>query len=244
MPDQVWNEQLAAGDRSISYLVRQSRRARRMRMVLAEDGSLSVILPQNMSRADAADFVRSNLAWIERTKLKISLRGRRKKVQAPSFPQEFDFPLTGEHFTFRYEWSNTCWTGVRETGDLIQVTGRVLDPERVREAVRLYLIRKAERILEPQLRELASAHGFQAGKVSFRFQRGRWGSCSRGKDISLNAQLLFLPTEEVRYVLIHELCHTREMNHSARFWREVERYCPDWRRIRDRLRRLRSGSWI
>ena len=244
MPDQVWNEQFNVGDRSISYLVRYSSRARRMRMVLAEDETLSVILPLGMSRKDAADFVRSNLAWIERTRLKLSLRGRRKKDQAPSFPQEFDFPLTGEHFTFRYEWSNTCWTGVREAGDLLLVTGRVLDAEHVREAIRQYLIRKAERILEPRLRELAAGYGFRAGKVSFRFQRGRWGSCSRGKDISLNAQLLFLSPEDVRYVLIHELCHTREMNHSTRFWREVERYCPDWRRTRARLVRIHTGHWI
>ena len=244
MPDTVWNEQLSVGDRSISYFVRCSRRARRMRMVMAEDGTLTVILPGNMSRTDAADFVRSNLAWIERTRLKLSLRGRRKKPLPPSFPQEFVFPVTGEHFTFRYEWSDTCWIGVREAGDSLQVVGRVLDSARVREAVRDYLIRKAERVLEPRIRELASGLGFQPGRITVRFQRGRWGSCSRGRDISLNAQLLFLSPEEVRYVLIHELCHTREMNHSARFWREVERYCPDWRQIRTRLKRNGSVHWI
>ena len=119
------------------------------------------------------------------------------------------------------------------------VSGRVLNAEQVRESLRLYLIRKAEQAVVPQLVSLAAELGFRIGRVSVRFQRGRWGSCSRARDISLNAQLLFLRPEEVRYVLIHELCHTREMNHSTRFWREVARYCPDHVRLRAAIRKNR-----
>ena len=243
MPDEGLNEQVYAGGRSWDYRIQYSRRARRMRMTLSADGNVTVTLPDGMSRADAADFVRSNLAWIERTRFKLSLRQRRKKISPPSFPLEFHFPLSGEHFTLHYEWSDTCWIGVREEGSVLLIVGRVLDPDRVHEALKLYLIRKAERVLEPLIRTLASENGFRAGKITIRFQRGRWGSCSRAKDISLNAQMLFLSPEAVRYVLIHELCHTREMNHSARFWREVERYCPDYRQIRSGLKQSQPELW-
>ena len=236
-------EQVNAGGRSWDYRIRYSPRARRMRMVLSADGCLTVTLPEGMSRAEAADFVRSNLSWIERTRLKLSLRQRREQKRPPVFPMEFVFPVSGERFPVHYRWSDSCWVGVREEGSVLQVTGRILDPERVQEALRLYLIRKAERVLAPMLLALATEYGFRTGKITIRFQRGRWGSCSRAKDISLNAQMLFLSARAVRYILIHELCHTREMNHSARFWREVEHYCPEYRQIRSGLKQFQPELW-
>ncbi|MBR4662275.1 MAG: M48 family metallopeptidase [Lentisphaeria bacterium] len=232
-----------AHDRSIPVTVKYSDRARRMRMTLSAEGALTVTLPRRTSRTEMEEFIRTSLPWIERTLFKLSLRTRRKTVKPPSFPQEFTFPVTGEHFPVRYEWHNVCWLGVREENGTIQVTGKVLDPVPVHEALTGYLIRKAGLVFEPLLRQLAAEHGFRLGKMSFRFQRGRWGSCSRARDISLNAQMLFLQPEEVHYVMIHELCHTREMNHSARFWQEVAKYCPDYLRIRKALKQNRPEIW-
>ena len=232
-----------AHDRSIPVTVRYSDRARRMRMTLSVEGALTVTLPCRTSRAAMEEFIRTSLPWIERTLFKLSLRARRKAPERPVFPTGFTFPVTGEHFPIRYEWHNVCWLGVREEDGAIQVTGKVLDPGPVHEALTGYLIRKAGVVLEPMLTGRAAEHGFRLGKVSIRFQRGRWGSCSRARDISLNAQMLFLQPEEVRYVLIHELCHTREMNHSDRFWQEVAKYCPDHRRIRKALKQNRPEIW-
>lgn len=71
------------------------------------------------------------------------------------------------------------------------------------------------------LDELAREHGFSYASMSVRFQKSRWGSCSARGRINVNACLLFLPERLVRYILLHELCHTRQMNHSAAFWRLV-----------------------
>ena len=234
---------ILAHDRSIPVTVRSSDRARRMRMTLSPDGALSVTLPYGVPQTEMERFIRSSLPWIERTLFKLSLKSRRKVVKPPSFPQNFSFPVTGEHFPVRYEWRNVCWLGAREENGTIRVTGKVLDPGPVHEALTGYLIRKAGKVFEPLLRQLAAQHGFRLDKVSVRFQRGRWGSCSRARDISLNAQMLFLQPEEVHYVMIHELCHTREMNHSARFWQEVAEYCPDHLRIRKALKQNRPEIW-
>ncbi|MBO4632511.1 MAG: M48 family metallopeptidase [Lentisphaeria bacterium] len=228
---------LLAHDRRIPCVIRYSGRAVRMRMTLSAEGSLTVILPMGTSRQSAENFVRANLLWIERTLLKLALKQRRKPEFQGLFPTAFHFPVTGEHFSIRYEWRDVCWTGVLEEEEFLLVSGRVLDAEMVHEALRNYLIRKAARVLEPMVRSLAEKYSFWTGKISVRFQRGRWGSCSRARDLSLNAQMLFLNPDEVQYVILHELCHTREMNHSERFWREVARYCPDYLRIRKNLKK-------
>src|SRR5262249_51456530 len=76
---------------------------------------------------------------------------------------------------------------------------------------------------------LAARHGCTVRKVTIRNQRSRWGSCSRRGSISLNWRLVQAPPEVLDYVIIHELMHLREMNHSARFWALVEAACPDFR---------------
>jgi len=74
------------------------------------------------------------------------------------------------------------------------------------------------------------------GKITIRTQRSRWGSCSAQGNLSFNALLLLTPPEVLDYVVVHELCHRREMNHSPRFWAEVERLVPDWKAQRLWLR--------
>ena len=87
-----------------------------------------------------------------------------------------------------------------------------------------------------RLRELAAAHGLAVNGVSIRNQQTRWGSCSSGGRISLNWRLVQMPDDVRDYVLLHELMHLRVRNHSPRFWREVERVCPDHEESRRWLR--------
>jgi hypothetical protein len=81
--------------------------------------------------------------------------------------------------------------------------------------------------LVPRLARLAAEHDLLFDRVSVRHQRTRWASCSRRRGISLNLRLLFLDAALVDYVLLHELCHTRELNHSRRFWDLLQSYDPD-----------------
>jgi predicted metal-dependent hydrolase len=73
--------------------------------------------------------------------------------------------------------------------------------------------------------------GLGFSRIQIRRQRTRWGSCSATGTISLNVCLMFLEPAVVRYLFVHELCHTRHMNHSSRFWALVEHYEPDYRRL-------------
>ena len=83
--------------------------------------------------------------------------------------------------------------------------------------------------LPPQLLVLAARHGLTVARVSIRNQRSRWGSCSPRGHIALNFRLLLMPPDVREYILIHELMHLRQPNHSIRFWRLVEAACPGFR---------------
>lgn len=93
--------------------------------------------------------------------------------------------------------------------------------------LRLWLTAKAKAHLTPWLHQLAAEQGFTFERVQVRCQKTRWGSCSTRGTISLNLKLLFLPPELVEHILIHELCHTVHMNHSAAFWQLVNQHEPE-----------------
>ncbi len=88
---------------------------------------------------------------------------------------------------------------------------------------------QAAEALPPQLRALAADHGLTVNRVTIRNQRSRWGSCSSRGHITLNFRLMLMPPEVRAYILIHELMHLKQANHSIRFWRLVESACPGFR---------------
>jgi len=88
---------------------------------------------------------------------------------------------------------------------------------------------QARRDLPPRLLQLAADNGLSVTRVTIRDQRSRWGSCSRTGHIALNYRLLLMPAEVRDYILIHELMHLRQPDHSRKFWRHVEAACPHFR---------------
>ena len=96
-------------------------------------------------------------------------------------------------------------------------------------AMDLELRAQAAEALPPQLRALAARHGLAVHRVTIRNQRSRWGSCSSRGHITLNFRLMLMPPEVREYILIHELMHLKQANHSIRFWRLVESACPGFR---------------
>ena len=110
--------------------------------------------------------------------------------------------------------------------------------EWLRKAIVNVLKREGKKILPERLKALAAANGFRYGNCSVREMHTRWGSCNQKGNISLNAYLLLLPDRLIDYVLLHELCHTVEMNHGERFWALLDKVCGcSSRKLREELRK-------
>ena len=97
----------------------------------------------------------------------------------------------------------------------------------------------ARRLVNERLIHLNREYGYQIGRVSIRKQRTRWGSCSKQGNLSFNYRLIYLPEAQRDYVIVHELCHIGQFNHSKAFWELVAQTVPDWKIHRARLRAYR-----
>lgn len=99
----------------------------------------------------------------------------------------------------------------------------------------------AGRYLDRKVEELAEATESSYNRLRVKDHKSKWGSCSTLRNINLNWQLIFLEEALIDYVVVHELMHLREMNHSNRFWAWVEQYCPDYKLLR---KQLKEKSWL
>jgi len=106
-----------------------------------------------------------------------------------------------------------------------------------------YLIHKeaARTLVTRRLPELNQIYGFSVGRIAIRNQKSRWGSCSKNGNLNFNYKIALLPSHLADYLMVHELCHIGEFNHSNRFWNLVARTVPDYR---EKHKMLHFNSYI
>jgi predicted metal-dependent hydrolase len=214
-------ELLALTERTIPMTLVRNQRARRYVLRLRSDGSARVTIPRGGSIAEGRKFAERNVAWFERALERLATR--------PTRPERW---TVGTEIHFRGE-PVRIEAGVNGESGHIRFgseTIKVADPTTdLRRLIENHLWRLAATELPPKVFEYAAAHQLIVRRVTVRNQRSRWGSCSRRGTVSLNWRLIQAPAFVRDYLILHELMHLRQMNHSARFWREVERVCPDYK---------------
>jgi predicted metal-dependent hydrolase len=224
----------ALQDRQDNWTVRMSRRARRLSVRVYPGGRVEIVAPLGASAAVVERFVGEHRRWID----------DRVRDFAALRPGEVELPtniyLNGINQRFAIEYCARAGAArIRPEGEGLIVEGNTSNRHAVSKALRRWLVTLAGEYLSAQLRNIAGEFGFEYRRVQIRRQRTRWGSCSVAGTISLNVCLLFLEPALVRYLMIHELCHTRQMNHSARFWKLVATCEPNYRA----LDRAITRSW-
>ena len=205
-------------------------RARRYLLRLQPDGAARLVIPRRGSRREALRFLDRNEAWLLE-------RFRRWQARRPT-PRIW---ADGTTLFFRGE---AVRLSVLEgpTGVQLRFADQIIDARLGADfgmEVRLRLRSIAEEELPRRTRELARLHDITIQRVTIRAQKTRWGSCSARGTISLNWRLIQAPPSVQDYLIIHELMHRRQMNHSVRFWNLVAKACPDYQLAEQWLKRTR-----
>lgn len=195
------------------------RRARRYILRVRPDGTLRVTVPRGGSRAAGERFAERHRRWIERERARI-----REEHTPVTWDNGTAILFRGVEHTIRV--TETAAGRVAAFADRVV---RLRAGNAVRETIEADLKALARAELVPRLQQLAAEQGIAIERVVIRNQRSRWGSCSPSGTIALNFRLLQMPDAVRDYVLVHELMHRRQQNHSRRFWRLVEAACPDFR---------------
>ena len=223
------------------YILRISEKARHVRFQVSVEKGLEVVVPKRFSVSRVPSLVEKNRQWIERAFEKTkAFQGPVGPIREWQVPEEITFralALTWEVVSCHNEMKSVV---VREKSrTVLLLRGATEEAAAWQKALKRWLTDKAKEHLIPWLDRVSNETKLGYSSVAIRQQKTRWGSCSSRRLISLNARLLFLPPDLVTYVLVHELCHTKHLNHSFRFWRLVESYIPDYRQLD---RRLRDGG--
>jgi len=208
--------------------VRISRRARRLSMRIFPGGRVEVVVPPGVGVPAIQRFVARHRDWAERQSREFGLPA---PEDAEVRPAEVELAALGLSWYIGYEQGRGRRVFESAPGE---IRVRVTDPGdrlQVGAAMLSWLSERASEHLPPLLATLAFETGIDYRQVQLRRQRTRWGSCSTNGAISLNICLMFQRPEVVRYLLVHELCHRRHMNHSPRFWSLVEAFEPRCRTL-------------
>ncbi|MGA9777265.1 MAG: SprT family zinc-dependent metalloprotease [Verrucomicrobiia bacterium] len=214
--------------RPIPLAVIRNNRARRYLLRLRSDGSARLTIPHRGSVIEGRRFAERNTEWLGRQLARLQAN--------PVKPKQW---IIGTEILFRGELVRLEAGTNGETGTVQFGTERIKVPDvngDLRSRVMKHLWKLAAAELPPKVFELARTHQLKVQRITVRNQRSRWGSCSRRGTISLNWKLIQAPPFVRDYIILHELMHLRQMNHSARFWREVESVCPEYKTAEEWLK--------
>lgn len=223
-------------DAALKWRLRVSPRARYARLLIKPYGGLEVVIPPRFPRGDIPLLVARHADWARR-----QLERQLKLRQSIRLPRQLSLAFDNSTTAVVYAGGPLVYNYdlFADNADERLVVEAADQAGQIRE-LRGWIRHRARRLFPPLLERLARDCGIEYGRLTIRSQKTRWGSCSARGHISLNDQLLFLPTATVEYLMIHELCHRRHLNHSRDYWRLVESFCPDFRDHERQLNQARD----
>lgn len=223
---------------TITYTLYRMRRARRLTLRINDEAEVIVRAPLRVNLRETAEFVEKNSSWVL-THLKAArLRLDTQRVLTDGALLPFlDNQLCLRLHDLR---ENTSRSSVKRLGEELHVHNACHERASLVVVLENWYRRQARIYMAERLSQIGSQLGLQAKCLTIRGQKTLWGSCTARGTISMNWRLMLAPARIVDYVLAHELCHLRHLNHSAKFWDLLKQIEPDCINQRDLLRRMQA----
>ena len=209
----------------IEYVVRESKRAKNINIGVTSTG-VEVVIPTGFNKSGLPGMVDSEAKWIYKQRQRLLREDLRHR------PRTVDLKAIGRKWNIRYN-KKICGllSLVEDPPGTLNILGEINSTKSLNTLLNSWVRGKAQVILPAGIRSLGVDLGLECNRVSIRRQKTKWGSCSGKLNISLNQNILFLTPDMARCVLIHELCHIQQMNHSPAFWNLVEQYVPNFKEV-------------
>lgn len=185
--NKIMEKRITLKNKEISYTIRKSRRARRIRLAVYCDGEVVVTTPFNLKESIAEKFVREKFQWL---------------ISKLSFFKQFEGKAT-------VRYSREDYLKYKE---------------------------EAYNLVESRINYFSKIYKLKYNRINIKNQKTRWGSCSKKGNLNFNYKIALLSSLTSDYIIVHELCHLKELNHSKRFWKLVEKTIPNHRNIRGELK--------
>lgn len=210
----------------INKLVRSKRKT--LALIVENDGKLTVRAPFGMKDADIRRFVKQKENWIKKKQAK----SRNETMRPREYVDGETFPYLGREYHLQI---------VPDMNPALVLDGTFrLKKSEVENAESVFVAwykKQARKELTTRVDYYAEKYGFDVKKIRISSARTRWGSCSTRGTLSFTWRLILAPQDVVDYVVVHELCHLRELNHSKKYWSLVEDIMPDYKARRAWLKK-------
>ncbi|MBT6068867.1 M48 family metallopeptidase [Candidatus Peregrinibacteria bacterium] len=246
MPDQKFTISIAGEE--VKFTLSKRLGTRNLRLRLDQSKRLYISAPRFMSTRRIVEFLEEKQHWLKRNLEKIEEKNKETAASSKQFRDGEVFNLLGEkyHLDLRFTQRKypKAYFECTEAGNNMLILELHEDTafrelaEIGRETIEKLYRKYAKEHFTQRLEELnAEYYGFKYGDIRVKNQRTRFGSCSSKRNLNFNWRVIMAPRKIVDYLLIHELCHTKEMNHSKKFWDLVEHACPNYKAHRTWLKK-------
>jgi len=220
------------GSRDLQYILTRSSR-KTVGIAIERNGLVKVTSPLRVSESYINDLLQKKANWIIKKLENIETRVS-KANKARGFEEGEFFSYLGKEYKLILVRSSDLKkpTVSLEDEELIITIPNDFQAQRLKEVLKIWYIKRFKLVIEDRIKYYSSIIGVFPQKITIKEQKTRWGSCSAKGNINLNWKLIMAPLEVLDYVVIHELCHMKQMNHSKEFWKLVELVFPMYKRCR------------
>lgn len=195
-----------------------------------------VRVPEFLSEDQVRRLINQKSGWI---RSKLGEFNKRPAVRKKEYVSGENFPILGKNHRLKVvENSNSSSVQLKDGYLIVTLMTGQSKPSNIQTLIEDWFRSLAEERLTEKTERYSKIIGVKPTSVSVKSYKSRWGSCSKSGEIFFNWKIIVAPNKIVDYVVIHELCHLREHNHSRQFWRHVERYAPDWKESRRWLQEM------
>ncbi len=217
-------ENIEINDNIYKFSVIKRRGIKNIRLKIDKDGLVRVSLPWYIPKTEAKKILIKNTKWLEKNFT--LLNNQKNEYFYLGSKIKITEIVDSKYLSIEYKFDNGVFY-IRSNGNL------KIDRK---EIYHHWLRKEAKKYIPKETQKIASKYNFKYNKISIKNMTSRWGSCSTKKNLSFNLKLMYFKPKIIEYVIVHELCHLKEMNHSKNFWLLVEDIIPDYKICRKKIK--------